>query len=223
MDHTQVSFEWILLLDADFRITPLLQKSIVDAIQRNSPDVDAYLVKRVQVFRGKPLRHGGLYARKEIRLARTRRIRIHTHEGVDLRISVPGRVDELAGDLIEDNAKERRISFWLQKHDEYSERQAQQEYERLQRAIDLPELPRVFGTPSQRKLWLKDRWYRLPLYWRPLFYFLYRYFLRLGFLDGKQGFIYHFLQAYWYRLIVDIKLEELLSGDKPPLAKNDLT
>jgi hypothetical protein len=52
-------------------------------------------------------------------------------------------------------------------------------------------------------------WARLPAYVRPLGYFLYRYVLRLGFLDGKQGFVFHFLQAWWYRLLVDINLDEL--------------
>jgi hypothetical protein len=49
----------------------------------------------------------------------------------------------------------------------------------------------------------------LPLYVRPFIYFSYRYFLRLGFLDGKEGAIFHFLHAFWFRLLVDIKLDEL--------------
>ncbi|HEY4492638.1 MAG TPA: glycosyltransferase family 2 protein, partial [Acidobacteriota bacterium] len=52
-------------------------------------------------------------------------------------------------------------------------------------------------------------WHRLPLYLRPFLYFFYRYFIRLGFLDGKEGFIFHFLQGCWFRLMVDIKLDEL--------------
>jgi hypothetical protein len=49
----------------------------------------------------------------------------------------------------------------------------------------------------------------MPAYVRPLGYFFYRYILRLGFLDGKQGFIFHFMQAWWYRLLVDINIDEL--------------
>jgi hypothetical protein len=56
---------------------------------------------------------------------------------------------------------------------------------------------------------MKRLWDRLPLYVRPVLYFVYRYVLRFGFLDGKEGFVFHFLQAFWYRLLVDIKLDEL--------------
>jgi hypothetical protein len=68
----------------------------------------------------------------------------------------------------------------------------------------------LFGTRDQRVLWLKSRYYRLPLFVRPFLYFLYRYFVLLGILDGKQGFVFHFLQAFWFRLVVDVRLEELL-------------
>ena len=61
---------------------------------------------------------------------------------------------------------------------------------------------------------------RMPLYLRPFLYFFYRYFLRLGVLDGKQGAIFHFLQAFWFRLLVDIKLDEMTS---PVRLKPDTT
>ena len=54
---------------------------------------------------------------------------------------------------------------------------------------------------------MKVRWAGMPLYWRPTLYFLYRYLLLLGFLDGRQGFLFHFLQAYWYRVLVDAYLD----------------
>ena len=49
----------------------------------------------------------------------------------------------------------------------------------------------------------------MPLYVRPFLYFIYRFIFRLGFLDGKEGMLFHFLQAFWYRLLVDIKIDEL--------------
>jgi hypothetical protein len=175
--------------------------------------VDAYLFRRLQVFRGKRLRHGGLYPRKEIRLLRHANCKVNANEGVDQVFFVPGKIGELQGDLIEENLKEDDISFWIQKHDRFSSQQARQEYEQRRLGFKALYQPALFGLDPQRKQWLKLRWYAMPLYLRPLLYFCYRYFLRLGFLDGKQGFVYHFLQAYWYRLVVDIKLEELLSDD----------
>src|SRR5437879_3152102 len=69
--------------------------------------------------------------------------------------------------------------------------------------------PRLLGNPDERAVWLKSRWYSLPLYVRPFLYFGYRYVCRLGFLEGRTGFLFHFLQAFWFRMVVDAKLSEL--------------
>jgi len=67
-----------------------------------------------------------------------------------------------------------------------------------------------FGTPEQRKKWFKKNiYYKLPLFMRASFYFFYRYFVLLGFLDGKEGLIWHFLQGFWYRFLVDAKIYEI--------------
>jgi hypothetical protein len=68
---------------------------------------------------------------------------------------------------------------------------------------------------ARRKRVLKEKIYaRLPITFRAFLYFLYRYLFRLGFLDRSKGFIYHFMQAFWYRLLVDIKIVELQSLSK---------
>ena len=48
----------------------------------------------------------------------------------------------------------------------------------------------------------------MPLFIRAHLYYIYRYYIRLGFLDGKEGKIFCFLQAYWYRFLVDAKIYE---------------
>ena len=70
-------------------------------------------------------------------------------------------------------------------------------------------VPNIFGTQEQKKRWLKIRYASLPLFVRPVLYFHWRYFLKLGFLDGKQGLIWHFLQGFWYRFLVDAKIYEI--------------
>jgi hypothetical protein len=69
--------------------------------------------------------------------------------------------------------------------------------------------PRLLGNPDERVLWLKERWYASPLYVRSVLYFVYRYLLRLGFLDGRTGLFYHFMQGLWFRLLIDAKIAEL--------------
>src|SRR5206468_4406384 len=106
----------------------------------------------------------------------------------------------------EDNENERDLTFWLEKHLRYAPVHAAEELAR-RRSIDAWAIrPAFFGTPDQRVVWLKQRWYRMPLYVRPFVYFAFRYFLQLGVLDGREGLVFHFLQALWYRLLIDIYL-----------------
>src|SRR5439155_16706874 len=107
---------------------------------------------------------------------------------------------------VEDNVREADIGFWIEKHNRYALLQAR--VEALRQGSGLL-TPRLRGNPDERTAWMKRTWERLPLYLRPALYFGYRYFLRLGFLDGKEGFVFHFLQGFWYRLLVDIHLDDL--------------
>ena len=66
------------------------------------------------------------------------------------------------------------------------------------------------GAQAGFKRWLKERVYtRLPGGLRAFVYFLYRYVIRLGFLDGQAGTAFHFLQGFWYRYLVDAKVAEV--------------
>ena len=67
-----------------------------------------------------------------------------------------------------------------------------------------------FGTPIERRRWLREGLYwKLPRFSRAFLYWFYRYLLRLGFLDGKEGMIFHFLQGFWFRFLIDAKLFEM--------------
>jgi hypothetical protein len=69
--------------------------------------------------------------------------------------------------------------------------------------------PAFLGSQERRKRWIKENFYsKMPLFIRSFLYFLYRYFFRFGFLDGKEGLIFHFLQGFWYRFLVDAKIYE---------------
>lgn len=70
-------------------------------------------------------------------------------------------------------------------------------------------VPKLLGTEEQRKRWLKMKYVKFPLFVRPFINFLLRYVFKAGFLDGKEGFIWHILQGFWYRMLVDAKIFEL--------------
>lgn len=205
------SREWTLCLDADHRVTVELADEIAglfgDGVSLS--DVDGFYIRRRQIFRGKWIKHGGYYPKYMLKLVRHDRSWCDERELIDFRLYVKGSTRLLRHDVIEANENEADISFWIAKHNRFASVQAREEMRRARDGGAWAVTPSLLGTPDQRVLWLKDRWYRMPLYVRPFIYFFYRYVLRLGFLDGKQGFVFHFLQAFWYRLVVDINLDDL--------------
>lgn len=208
----EVSFatEWIFAMDADFVLTAELKRAIDQAIEQGaSSDIQGYYVRHKQIFRGKFIRYGTIYPRYWLRLFRHGKGYVDELDLVDLHFYVDGKTAKLEFDLIEDNRKERDIGFWVNKQVKFAKKQALEELKRQDTKLSFPVPPRLLGSPDQRTLWLKSKWYRLPLFVRPILYFAYRYFLRLGFLDGREGFVYHFTQALLYRLLVDIELFDL--------------
>jgi glycosyltransferase involved in cell wall biosynthesis len=212
LDQLPLTAEWILGLDADQRLTSELREELRRLFHGPADQLEGvhgFYVKRRQVFRGRWIRHGGYYPKYLLKLFRRDKLVLDVDELVDHHFYVDGPVRKLRFDLIEDNRKEDDISFWIDKHNRYATRLAHEEVRRAGRTAS-PIAPRLFGSPDQRILWLKSRWHRLPRYLRPVAYFVYRYFIRLGFLDGKEGFTFHFLQALWFRLLIDIEVEEIL-------------
>lgn len=195
MDTLPISNDWVFLLDADEVLTPELAEEIRQAIQ--NPDVDGYAIRLRICFLGRVLRHGdvGLWkmslfrhgrGRYECRLmdqdASMADMEIHEH------VVVNGATAKLRNPLAHHNVDS--LSRYIQKHDEYSNWEStvllQAGYDK-----DLP--PSLFGTQAQRRRWLKRKLYALP--GSSVLLFLYRYFFRLGFLDGVPGLIYCGFQA----------------------------
>ena len=133
----------------------------------------------------------------------------------DTRVYVDGPVGSLRGAIEEWNRKEESILFYLEKHLRYADAFAHEELVRLRDRVPFKTAGRLFGSPDQRILWQKTLWMRMPRGIRPFLYFFYRYFLLLGFLDGANGFVLHFLQALWFRFVVDLRLAELRSPIDP--------
>lgn len=220
LETLPVASPWVLALDADQSLTP----ELCEEIARHLPAWDgpgapagAY-VNRRQIFRGRWIRHGGYYPKYLLKLFRRDAVSLDEGDLVDHHFKVAGPTAILHGDLIEDNRNERDIATWIGKHNRYAVLQAREEHARGIQSNARPR-GRAFGSPDDRTLWQKRIWSRLPLYVRPFGYFFYRYVLRFGFLDGKEGFIFHFMQAFWYRLLVDINLDELRRSGDPDGAR----
>jgi glycosyltransferase involved in cell wall biosynthesis len=196
LDSLSFRNDWVLLLDADEVLTPDLANEIREAIR--DPDLMGYRVFLRLNFLGRELRFGGngfwklsLFRRGkghfECRLRDQDQsmsdIEVHEHVIVD------GRVGTLRHVLPHHNVES--LDRYLTKHNEYSNWEAKVLLQETEQRDALP--PTLFGNQAQRRRWLKKRFLRLP--GSPLFFFLYKYILRLGFLDGVPGLIYCALQS----------------------------
>ncbi len=211
LDHLPIANDWVLILEADQAVPEALRAEIAALLARPRIAENGFYIRRRQIFRGRPIRFGGYGSKRLLKLFRRGSGRLDPVEQ-DTRVYVEGEVGRLRAPLEEWNRREDSIQFYLQKHLRYAEAFANEELLRRTGRAPWKTPPRLLGTPDERVLWLKQRYYRLPLYLRPCLYFAYRYLLLLGVLDGKNGFIFHFLQAFWFRLVVDIRIEELLAA-----------
>jgi len=200
-----IESEWILLIDADHIVTPQLRDDIC-RVTSGDTAAAGYYVAFEQFFRGKRLR--GLKA-QNLALFRRSLSRLDSSELVDFRILVQGTTERLRGSLLHYNAKEADIDFWIDKHQKFAVRLAVEETLRQAGILRWSFQPKILGNADERMVFFKNGWYHLPLFVRPFLYFSYRYWVRLGMLDGWNGFVFHFLQAFWFRLMVDIQISDL--------------
>lgn len=202
---------WVICLDADQIVTPELFEKLINFKPENYLNINSIYFNRKNIFKGKWLKYGGYYPFYLLKMFRYGLGYSDINENMDHRFIVPGNsIVWKQGHIIEENLKENNISFWINKHNNYSDLVADEEVERIKALRTQTLKPDFFGTPDERTASLKKLWWKLPLYLRPILYYLYRLFFKFGILDGKQGIIFHFLQGFWFRLIVDIKIEEKL-------------
>ena len=200
LDHTNIDTNWILRLDADEQVTPELAKEIESALEEHSQDdVNGFEVRCRIIFMGRWIRHGGTYPLIIPRLFRRGFGRVEMRK-MDEHTLIQGKVMRFQNDLIHYDFK--GLHEWIDKHNKYSVRECQDYFERKETHEEQMK-GNLTGNQRQRKRFLKNGvYYNLPLFLRAHLYFIYRYYIRLGFLDGKEGKIFCFLQAYWYRFLV---------------------
>lgn len=196
LDSCNIKTDWVFRLDADERISKELAAEINQKLKSNSEkNIDGYEMRWRIYFMGKWIKHGGTHKPYFLRLFRFGKGRVED-KLMDEHIIVDGPVEKLSGDLIHYDYK--GLDAWLNKHIWYSNLELQM-YDTQRELTD--------GNVAQKKK--RGFYYKLPLFLRARIYFWYRYYGQLGFLDGKEGKIFIYLQAYWYRFLVDAKIYEI--------------
>jgi glycosyltransferase involved in cell wall biosynthesis len=198
LDNLPFDTPWILNLDADERLTPQLVGEINAILEENAPEVAGYLLRKRTVFMGRWIRHGGHYPTYHLRLFRRGSGRCEARL-YDQHFIVGGAVKKLSHDYID--VVSSTLVTWTLRHGRWAEMEAA-ELSGPRKAHNQVE-PAVLGNPIQRRRWWRNVYGRSPLFVRAFAYWFYRYFVRLGFLDGKEGLIFHFLQGLWFRFLVD--------------------
>lgn len=212
-DNLPFKHEWVLFLDADNVVSDLLKQKIAKSLASDDGTVSGYYCIHTEFFRDKPV-----WGMKKwwARLVRRTRCRIDNSELVDYGIKIDGDVGYIHAAIYENNRKENDIDFWIDKHQRFARRMAAEEVLRKHGLIAWGVAPRLFGTSDQRRVWLKKRWLHMPLFIRPIIYWVYRYFLRGAVFQGRHGFTFTVFQALWFRLLCDMKVQEfqqqLLAG-----------
>ena len=208
LDHCDFASDWIMRMDADEELTPELVEQLQAFLRAPASDVSGVMVRRRVYFMDRWIKHGGYYPTWLLRVFRNGIGRCEALWMDEHIVVSQGRVIQIAADIIDKNNKD--LTFWTDKHNRYATREVYDLLEKEKQGFEGETISgQLSGNQIESKRWLKANVYnKAPLFLRALLYFLFRYFIQMGFRDGKEGLIFHVLQGFWYRFLVDAKLFE---------------
>lgn len=208
LQNTDIDTEWSMRMDADEEIMEDLTAEINEKLPQIKTPVNGVILRRRVYFMGRWIKHGGRYPELLLRIFRTGMASCEMKIMDEHMILSEGMTVEFKHDLIDNNQKD--LEWWTAKHNWYSNREVLDHQMTLEKAMDesLEQDGTSSGQAKMKRVVKNSGYYRLPKFFRAHLYFIYRYYIKLGFLDGPEGKIFHFLQAYWYRFLVDAKIYE---------------
>lgn len=210
LDNAPITAQWIMRLDADEIIETDLASEIAEKLPLLTADVTGVILKRKHIFMDRWVRHGGRYPLLMLRVFRRGKGRVEDRWMDEHITVVDGRTVTFEGGFADHNLND--LTYFTDKHNKYATREA---IEVLNYRLQLFSRDETLSRGSASfqasfKRWVKERVYnRIPFTLSATLYFLWRYIFQFGFLDGRSGLVYHFLQGYWYRFLVGAKLMEL--------------
>ena len=210
LDNLPFASTWVMRLDGNEYLEQPLQGELATKLPSLPDDVNGVFLNMKVFFNGRWIRYGGFYPLILLRIWRVGHGRIERRwMDEHIVLNAGSKTITMQHNMVDDNRK--GISFWVGKHNAYASREAvdilNKKYSFFQ---DDDAFAAFDGGQAKMKRLMKDGLYSFcPLGVRALLYFLYRYFFRFGFLDGKNGFVFNFMQGFWYRFLVDLKVNEI--------------
>jgi len=201
LENVDLKHDWILILDADERVAPMLAAELTRLAESAPLEVGAYRIRRRFYLWGKWLRYSSLYPTWVVRFVHRDKVR-YMNRGHSETECVQGETREICADLIDENHK--NLDAWFERQYHYACKEAEFELKSQSRPLHLSCL--FSDNPMLRRATLKRIASALPF--RGMLYFLYCYFIRLGFLDGRDGFTFCRMKAM-YQNTIALKKHEL--------------
>ena len=204
LDHVNVQTKWVYRIDADEVVTPELKEEIIkNCLEHSEDDVNGLVMKFKIYFMGRFLTHGGIYPFYNLTIFKYGYGRYEDRSMGEHVVLSEGRTVDLENDCLHYDFKD--LTAWINKHNWYATREVNDYMETLaMRQADT----NLYHEAEKTKKLRDGLYYKLPKFWRARFYYWYRYYIKLGFLDGQAGRGHAFLQAYWYRYLIDAKIME---------------
>lgn len=200
IDNLDITSEWVMRMDADEYLTDKLVDEIKSRLPELPDDITGVYLPFDVIFQGKNVKHGRLHAPKIMRIWRRGKAYMEQRWMDERMVLTEGSAIVFKGRFVDHNLNS--LAWWTQKHNNYSNRELAVE---AMRRYGIGADDEALKGRNQKK----GMYYRLPAFFRAGVYFSVRYFLLGGFLDGKAGLIWATLQAYWYRFLIDAKLNEM--------------
>ncbi len=208
LKNAPITGKWVLRLDADEYLLPELIEELKEVLPRTDDNINGFVINRRHIFMNKWMK-GGIYPVKLLRIFRHGK-GCCEQRLMDEHIQLSGgETIDLKNDFCDHNLN--NLSWFCHKHVNYAVREAADLLDIELGITGAAESDdnKAISKQAINKRKKKHSYARKPLFWRSFAYFVYRYFVKGGWRDGKEGFIFTFIQGWWYRTLVDAKVYEI--------------
>lgn len=203
IENGSIDTRWTLRLDADERFTPAVcARCELLLKEHEADDVNGIVIESDFYFLGRLMKHGGSKKRK-IMLFKTGLGRIEDRKRDAHTVLDSGTSVAISERFVHKDFKD--LQSYVARYNWYTTRELDDYLAFRAGKSQQANTDEKLQRHRKKKFSI---YYRAPMFFRSWLWFIYNYYFRLGFLDGREGYIYHYLESYWYRFLVDARIYE---------------